>query len=143
MRVGISPLSVSTVGRQDCGSKFDERCVAIWPPRMASSCERYSVLRILTLRSSALCPPPLSWVVRGYSRVPMSRILPLRGLVMNLAGEIREGRREYLPRERAYSLLREWTGKDFGYDASRWRSSVRTHPRPAFGPFAALRRPKK
>jgi hypothetical protein len=48
---------------------------------------------------------------------------------MNLAGEIAQGRREYLPRERAYELLREWTGQDFGYDIAQWRAWIRSHPR--------------
>jgi len=79
---------------------------------------------------------PLRVVSRGlassrrHPQILMSRqLLPLRGLVMNLAGEIREGRREFLPRDRAYALLCEWTGQDFGYDVARWPSWIRTHPR--------------
>jgi hypothetical protein len=47
---------------------------------------------------------------------------------MNLAGELGEGRREYLPREKALELLRERTGQDFGFDVQQWRKWIRAHP---------------
>ena len=47
---------------------------------------------------------------------------------MNLRGEIPENhRREYLPRERALELLRQWTGQDFGLDADRWEDWLRAN----------------
>jgi hypothetical protein len=58
----------------------------------------------------------------------MSQLTPYRGLLMNLRGEIPENRRrEYLPRERALELLRQWTGQDFGLDADRWESWLRAN----------------
>jgi hypothetical protein len=54
----------------------------------------------------------------------MSRLYPLEGLLLNLKQEIAPGRREYLPREQAYELLKEWTGQDFGYDIEAWEAWI-------------------
>lgn len=51
----------------------------------------------------------------------MAHLLPLEGLLKNLKQEIPSyRRREYLTRERAYELLKQWTGQDFGFDADKW-----------------------
>jgi len=52
----------------------------------------------------------------------MSRITFFRLLVMNLEGEIQEGRREYMPPDEAYKLLKESTGQDFGDDINAWKA---------------------
>jgi hypothetical protein len=46
---------------------------------------------------------------------------------MNLRGEIREGRLEFMPPERALESLREWAGQDFGMDAQAWEAWGRTN----------------
>ena len=57
----------------------------------------------------------------------MSRITPLRMFLMNLRGQIREGRLEFLPREQALEALRESTGQDFGWDADAWEAWLRVN----------------
>ena len=54
----------------------------------------------------------------------MSRLYPLEGLLLNLKEEIQPGRREYLPRDRAYELLKERTGQDFGYNVGAWEAWI-------------------
>lgn len=55
----------------------------------------------------------------------MSKLLPFQGLLLNLSGKIRpQLRREYLTKDRAYELLKEWTGQDFGYDVKKWSSWI-------------------
>jgi len=47
----------------------------------------------------------------------MAQMTPLEGALKNLKQEIpADRRREYVPRERALELLKQWTGQDFGYD---------------------------
>jgi hypothetical protein len=53
----------------------------------------------------------------------MSQLKPYEGLIKNLRQEIPPShRREYLPPEKAYALLKEWSGQDFGMDAERWQA---------------------
>jgi hypothetical protein len=50
---------------------------------------------------------------------------PLEGALKNLKQEIPPARlREYIPRERALELLKQWTGKDFGYDVEKWEAWI-------------------
>jgi hypothetical protein len=50
----------------------------------------------------------------------MSRLTFYRGTLLNLAGTIPEGTRQYIPKEAAYELLKKTTGMDFGYDVEKW-----------------------
>ena len=60
----------------------------------------------------------------------MSHLLPLEGLLKNLKQEIPQShKREYLTRERAYELLKCWTGQDFGYDVDAWGEWIRRNPK--------------
>jgi len=55
-------------------------------------------------------------------------MMPLEGALKNLRQEISpERRREYVSRERALELLKQWTGEDFGYDADQWEAWIKTH----------------
>jgi hypothetical protein len=55
----------------------------------------------------------------------MSHLTPLGGALKNLKQEVPPvRRREYLPRERALELLKQWTGQDFGYDVDRWEAWI-------------------
>jgi hypothetical protein len=59
----------------------------------------------------------------------MTQILPLQGLILNIKGEIPQTQRKlYIPKERAYELLKAWTGQDFGEDIEAWTSWVKKHP---------------
>ena len=58
----------------------------------------------------------------------MSRLTLFRGLIMNLRGEIEEGRREYLSKERAYEELKRLTGEDLGRDPDKWEKWLKEHP---------------
>jgi len=55
----------------------------------------------------------------------MNRTMPLQGLLLNLEGKIRPGRREYLPKEEARERLVALTGQDLGYDVWAWRAWLR------------------
>jgi hypothetical protein len=58
----------------------------------------------------------------------MTRLLPLRGLIMNIKGELSQTqRRLYIPKERAYELLKALTGQDFGEDIEAWENWVNEH----------------
>jgi hypothetical protein len=58
----------------------------------------------------------------------MSQMMPLEGALKNLKQDIPpERRREYLPRERALELLKEWTGQDFGFDVPKWEAWIAEH----------------
>ena len=46
---------------------------------------------------------------------------------MNLESEIQEGRREYMPPDEAYKLLKESTGQDFGDDIKAWKSWLKAN----------------
>ena len=59
----------------------------------------------------------------------MSQISFLDGLLMNLRQEIQRGRREYLSQDRAYELLKQSTGQDFGYDFDQWETWIVQHPK--------------
>lgn len=50
----------------------------------------------------------------------MTRMLPLVGLLLNLKQELRESQRGYLTKEQAYEKLKNWTGKDYGYQIEEW-----------------------
>ncbi|MDP4180584.1 MAG: hypothetical protein Q8942_05775 [Bacillota bacterium] len=51
----------------------------------------------------------------------MSKLLPLEGYLKNLKQEIPPSiRRLYMSKEQAYEMLKEYTGKDFGYDIEEW-----------------------
>ena len=62
----------------------------------------------------------------------MSRLLPLEGLLLNLKQEIPvENKRVYITKERAYELLKEWTGEDFGIDnLDAWEKWVKENDPP-------------
>jgi hypothetical protein len=51
----------------------------------------------------------------------MSKLTYTRGLLMNIAGEIRVGARAYLPKEKALEMLKLYTGQNFGYDIVAWK----------------------
>ncbi len=36
--------------------------------------------------------------------------------------------RSYLSQEKAYQLLKAWTGQDFGLDIEAWENWVKEHP---------------
>lgn len=58
----------------------------------------------------------------------MSHMMPLDGALRNLKQEIPpERRREYLTRERALELLKQWTGQDFGFDVAKWEAWIAEH----------------
>jgi hypothetical protein len=58
----------------------------------------------------------------------MSQLMPLEGLLLNLKQEIPpHRRREYLPKERALELLKQWTGQDFGDDVAAWERWIAEH----------------
>ena len=58
----------------------------------------------------------------------MSHMMPLEGALKNLKQEIPpERRREYVPRERALELLKQWTGQDFGFDVAKWEAWITEH----------------
>ena len=58
----------------------------------------------------------------------MSQLMPLEVLLLNLKQEISPvRRREYLPKERALQLLKEWTGQDFGDDVAAWERWIAEH----------------
>lgn len=59
----------------------------------------------------------------------MTRLLPLQGLIKNIKGEIPPTQsRLYVPKERAYQLLKAWTGQDFDRDIEAWENWVNEHP---------------
>lgn len=58
----------------------------------------------------------------------MSRLTYIEGLLRNLTGEIKEGRREFVSRPEAYAKLKALTGQDFGYDSVQWRQWFKQHP---------------
>jgi hypothetical protein len=60
----------------------------------------------------------------------VSRLTLFQGLLLNLEGKIRPGRREYLPKEEARKRLVALTGQDFGYDVKAWRAWLRKQDRP-------------
>lgn len=61
----------------------------------------------------------------------MSQLLFFEGLLKNLRQEIPpDRRRTFLTRDRAYELLKERTGEDFGYDADRWEQWLRSQGKP-------------
>jgi hypothetical protein len=46
-----------------------------------------------------------------------------------MTGEISENNmRVYMPKEKAYELLKEWTDQDFGQDIEAWKDWVKKHP---------------
>jgi hypothetical protein len=51
----------------------------------------------------------------------MSRIPPHKLLIMNIERKIQEGRREYMPPDKALELLKSSTGQDFGDDVEAWK----------------------
>jgi hypothetical protein len=51
----------------------------------------------------------------------MSRIPPYKLLIMNMEHNIQEGRREYMPSDKALELLKSLTGQDFGDDIEAWK----------------------
>jgi hypothetical protein len=57
----------------------------------------------------------------------MSRLLPLKGLLLNLKQQIPAHDRAYLSKERALALLRSWTHQDFGDDIDAWESWIASH----------------
>lgn len=58
----------------------------------------------------------------------MSQMMPLEGALKNLKQEIPpERRREYISRERALELLKQWTGQDFGFDVAKWEAWIAQH----------------
>ena len=58
----------------------------------------------------------------------MSHMFPLEGALKNLKQEVPpERRREYIPRERALELLKQWTGQDFGLDVAKWEAWIAEH----------------
>jgi len=50
----------------------------------------------------------------------MSLLTPSQRLFENLKQAIPIDSMSYMPREEAYSALKERTGQDFGYDFSKW-----------------------
>jgi hypothetical protein len=59
----------------------------------------------------------------------MTRLLPLKGLIKNIKGDIPQRHvRLYLPKDRAYQLLKELTGQDFGEDINAWKNWIIAHP---------------
>jgi hypothetical protein len=52
-------------------------------------------------------------------------MMPLQGLLLNVEGRIRHGRREYMPKEEARKRLVVLTRQDFGYDVQAWRAWLR------------------
>jgi hypothetical protein len=58
----------------------------------------------------------------------MSHLTPLAGALKNLKQEVPpQRRRDYVPRERALELLKQWTGQDFGYDLDKWEAWIAEH----------------
>jgi len=57
----------------------------------------------------------------------MCRITFFKLLVMNLEGEIQEGRREHMPPDESYKLLKESTGQDFGGDIFAWKAWLKAN----------------
>jgi hypothetical protein len=57
----------------------------------------------------------------------MSRLVLEELYLLNLKGEIQEGRREYTTKDRAYQKLKELTGQDFGMDPVRWEAYLKEH----------------
>lgn len=52
----------------------------------------------------------------------MTRLRPFQILLMNLDEKISSSNiKIFLPKEKAYEILKEKTGQDFGYDVSEWR----------------------
>lgn len=58
----------------------------------------------------------------------MSGITFLKGLLLNLKGEIQPRRREYLSKKEAYRELKLHTGQDFGDDFNEWEKWIQQHP---------------
>ena len=58
----------------------------------------------------------------------MSRLMLLKGLLLNFKGEIEKGRREYLPKNEAYQSLKLHTGQDFGDDIEKWEAWIKGNP---------------
>ncbi|NJR31863.1 MAG: hypothetical protein HC778_02025 [Chamaesiphon sp. CSU_1_12] len=59
----------------------------------------------------------------------MTRLLPLQILIKNLKGEIPASQvKIYISKDRAYQLLKEWTGQDFGEDIKAWQAWVKKNP---------------
>ena len=50
----------------------------------------------------------------------MTRLTRPELLLANLKGKIQQFDRGYIPKENAYKALREYTGKDFGYNTIFW-----------------------
>jgi hypothetical protein len=60
----------------------------------------------------------------------MSRLTPTARLLKNLKGEIPPYmRREFLPKDVAYEMLKEMTGQDFGNDVAKWQTWLREQKR--------------
>jgi hypothetical protein len=58
----------------------------------------------------------------------MAHMMPLEGALKNLKQEVPPARRrEYVPRERALELLKQWTGQDFGFDVHKWEAWIAEH----------------
>ena len=51
----------------------------------------------------------------------MPRVTLIKGLLLNLAGQVEHRSKLYLPEEKAYSQLKELSGQDFGYDVEKWK----------------------
>ena len=39
----------------------------------------------------------------------------------------------YMTKERAYAALKKWTGRDFGYDAEKWKKWIDENGFPILG----------
>ena len=57
----------------------------------------------------------------------MSRIPFYKLLIMNMERKIQEGRREYMPAEKALEVLKSSTGQDFGDDIAAWKKWLKDH----------------
>jgi hypothetical protein len=57
----------------------------------------------------------------------MTRLTFDQLLIANLGDELPRLTRGYIPKERAYEILKESTGQDFGYDVKAWKKWITLH----------------
>ena len=63
----------------------------------------------------------------------MTRLTLDQIYIKNLKKQFPEGSMAYMTKERAYAALKKWTGRDFGYDAEKWRKWIDENGFPILG----------
>jgi hypothetical protein len=64
---------------------------------------------------------------RSTESLIMCRLYPDEIVLLNLDGKVRRNSRIFRSKEAAYKILKELTGKDFGYNVRAWRRWLKKH----------------